>query len=475
MFFSCCISQDPHGILAVLDLIRDAATSSLIVRLCMSKFSLDIDSHAYKFDFSDPTRYNLPLVSSNPSLIIEICSLGDTLRAIITARSSSVLTALFHPPGASISISVFFAALYSAYFRHPIDVISSLHGRRCPVASSTESITLTHQLSSLWEQTASLVAPTIAQTVSGISPSSSANLPPLVPLCINHFHYTLEPAPLLSTLDTLKATALPTTIPPMTAQQSVLDALSISVRLDSFPLALLFSPLLLWKYRQLGRWVLRIRFAQHRLRSCWKSLQYAKSLELSDENDFQELLSPKSLFRRLFALRQSMSHLFDAMLYYLDNNVIERHWRQLFQQLHDKRSLQELAVAHSSTVDRCIHGCLLSSRGAVASTLDLISICEAFCTAVDRVLNLESTTAHDEDTNDEHDRRSMRQVQLDEASASANYAASRREVQSMFQSMATEYRGNMAKFVEQLRKYRTPTADLDLGDSIQFLIDTITR
>eukprot|EP00808_Paulinella_micropora_P012043 g20076.t1 len=164
-----------------------------------------------------------------------------------------------------------------------------------------------------------------------------------------------------------------------------------------WPLSLVLSKSALVKYQFLFRHLFFLKHVERQLGLAWRAQQMSKSLHLSsllssasqsanraDDPDFlsdAKLALAQSLLKRAVHLRHRMVHVVNSLEYFFMADILEQEWQAFSARLPAVHTLDQLVEHHTSFLNNCLSGMLVSSYRTLHALVSLFLTCLHFAEA----------------------------------------------------------------------------------------------
>ena len=141
-----------------------------------------------------------------------------------------------------------------------------------------------------------------------------------------------------------------------------------------WPLNLIFSKKNIMKYKLLFKQLIRLKFIEKLLYNTFMLQQ-----------DFKEL-NIQSKLKDSFFLRDCMINFIKNLIYYLFNEVIEPHYRQLIKNLENAKSMEDVINYHDKFLDNCLNEGLIIDN-LKGKLNEILNCCYYYCHLISQYNN----------------------------------------------------------------------------------------
>lgn len=135
-----------------------------------------------------------------------------------------------------------------------------------------------------------------------------------------------------------------------------------------WPLNIILSTCNIGRYQMLFRHLFLCKFVERQLEAVWKTNQYVKLLALKTAQNYAEA----------FSLTQKMLNFVQNLSYFMMVEVIEPNFVNFITKIDSHSQVDELAKEHTSFVEGCLEGCLLSQKSTTQLMITLLDLCVQF-------------------------------------------------------------------------------------------------
>lgn len=135
-----------------------------------------------------------------------------------------------------------------------------------------------------------------------------------------------------------------------------------------WPLNMILSRCNIGRYQMLFRHLFLCKYVERQLEMVWKGNQYVKLLPLKTATNYAEA----------FSLTQKMLNFVQNLSYFMMVEVIEPNFHSFIARIESHTQLDELARDHTSFVEGCLEGCLLSQKNTTQLMITLLHLCIQF-------------------------------------------------------------------------------------------------
>lgn len=137
-----------------------------------------------------------------------------------------------------------------------------------------------------------------------------------------------------------------------------------------WPLNIILSTCNIGRYQMLFRHLFLCKYVERQLEAVWKTNQYVKVLALKTAQNYAEA----------FSLTQKMLNFVQNLSYFMMVEVIEPNFQNFITKIDSHAHVDELSKEHTSFVEGCLEGCLLSQKNTTQLMITLLDLCVQFAT-----------------------------------------------------------------------------------------------